>query len=120
MATGQMQEGGVFEWPATPEVGYEDWAGMSGMSPGHPLVGGSAGVPGYGGGQRQVAVAAPNPTAGVASGSPARANWAELFNLRGNPIGWVLIAAVLFLGLMHIHVKAGANAGFGAGVGKGR
>jgi hypothetical protein len=115
MATGQMQGGGVESYPLVPEAGYEDWASMSGISPAHALVGGQAGNPGYEGGQRQVAIAAPDPMSGVASGSPARKGPLELFNLKGNPIGWVLIAAVLFLGLMHIHVNAGASGGFGVG-----
>src|SRR5581483_104756 len=115
MATGQLQGGGVFAWPDVPETGFEQWAEMSGMSPGHPLVGGSAGQPGYGGGQRQVAVAAPDPTAGVASGAPARAHWSELMNLKGNPIGWVLMVALGYLALTHIHVKAGASVGYKGG-----
>lgn len=112
--------GGVMDWPAVPDLGYADWAGMSGMQPGHPLVGGTAGAPGYGGGQRQVAVADPGQAAmaQVAAGSPARANWSELFNLKGNPIGWVLLAAIAYLGLMHVHVNAGVNGGFSGGKGK--
>lgn len=119
-ATGQLQGGGVFSWPDVPELGYETWADMSGMSPGHPLVGGAAGSPGYGGGQRQVAVAAPATAsqANLAAGSPARANWSEIFNLKGNPVGWVLIASILYLGLMHIHVRAGVSGGFSGGKGR--
>lgn len=111
------QGGGLFTWPEPDDVGYMDWAQMSGMSPAHPLVGGTAGSPGYGGGQRSVAVSDPGQAAvgQVAAGSPARASWAEIFNLKGNPIGWVLIASIVYLGLMHIHVNAGASAGFGKG-----
>ena len=107
---------GVFAVPNDQDVGYDDWATMSGMQPGHPLVGGYSGSPGYGGGQRQVAVADGSSTAGlaqVAAGSPARQNWTELFNLKGNPVGWVCIFAILYLGLMHIHVRAGGGASFG-------
>lgn len=114
---GLGQGGGVFAPPTVEGVGYDDWATMSGMQPAHPLIGGSPGSPGYGGGQRQVAVADPA-TAGlaqVAAGSPARANWTELFNLKGNPIGWVAIAAILYLGLMHLHVRAGVSGGFSGG-----
>lgn len=109
-ATGQLQGGGVFSWPDVPELGYETWAEMSGMQPAHPLVGGQAGQPGYEAGQRQVAVSDPAQVAVAQSGQGARANWAELFNLRGNPIGWVLIAAVLYLGLAHLHVRGGISA----------
>jgi hypothetical protein len=119
MATGQLQSGGVFSWPDVPELGYETWAEMTGMHPAHPLVGGQSGQPGYGSiSTRQVAVANPAVTVGPASGSPASAHWKEVFNLKGNPIGWVLIAAVLYLGLMHIHVRAGASGGLGFGKGR--
>jgi len=113
MAGGQLQGGGVFSWPDVPELGYETWAEMSGMAPAHPLVGGFAGRPAYGQGQRQVAVAQPDPTAGVSAGAPPRSHWSELFNLKGNPIGWVLILLIGYLGLTHLHVRAGAAAGWG-------
>jgi hypothetical protein len=112
MATGQMQGGGVFAWPDVPSLGYENWAEMSGMAPGHALVGGSAGSPGYGAGQRQVAVAQADPMASVAAGAPARGHWSELMNLKGNPIGWVLIVLLGYMALTHIHVKAGAAVGY--------
>jgi hypothetical protein len=112
-AFGQADVGGVMDYPLVPDAGLESWAQMSSMQPGHPLVGGSAGAPGYGGGQRQVVVGAPAPTQPVASGSPTASHWSELFNFKGNPIGWVAIAAVLFLGLMHIHVRGGADVGVG-------
>lgn len=120
MAFGQGQGGGLQDPPAVQGVGLGDWAQMAGMDPAHPLVGGSAGSPGYGGGQRQVFVADSSMAsqAAVASGSPMRANWSEIFNLKGNPIGWVLIASILYLGLMHIHAKAGVSAGFSGGRGK--
>ena len=111
MATGLGQDAGVFAPPPVEDVGYQDWASLTGMQPGHPLVGGTAGSPGYGGGQRQVAVADSSQAAmgQVAVGSPATQNWTQLFNLRGNPIGWVLIAALAYLALGHLHVRAGAG-----------
>jgi hypothetical protein len=120
-ATGLGQSGGVFSWPDVPELGYETWSSMTSVEPGHPLVGGSGpGSLGYGPahGMRQVALAQPAPAQGAAAGSPASANWRELFNLKGNPLPWVLLAAILYLGLMHIHVRAGATGGFTGGVGK--
>jgi hypothetical protein len=120
MAYGLGQDAGVFSWPDVPDVGYQDWSEMSGMSPAHPLVGGSSGAPGYGSAAtRQVMLTDPGQAAvaQVAAGSPARANWTELGNLKGNPIGWVLIAAIAYLGLMHVHVNAGASAGFSGGKG---
>jgi hypothetical protein len=103
---------GVMSYPTGgPMSGYEDWAGMSGMQPAHPLVGGSAGSPGYGGGQRSVALAAPDPTQAVQSGAPVAAHWSQLFNLKGNPIGWVALASIFYLGISSIHLSAGANVG---------
>jgi hypothetical protein len=120
MAGGQMQSGGLLVSPSVATLGVADWAGMSSMQPGHPLVGGSAGRPGYEGGQRQVVVSDPSQAAmsSLAGGAPARGNWSEIFNLKGNPIGWVLIASILYLGLMHIHVNAGVSGGFAGGRGK--
>lgn len=120
MATGQLQGGGLFAWPDLPELGPNTWAQMTGMAPEHPLVGGSAGRPGYGSAAtRRVAIADQSQQlSDVASGAPARAHFSELANLRGNPIGWVLIIAVLYLGVMHIHVRAGASGGIGLGKGK--
>lgn len=113
MATGQGQSGGVFSWPDVPALGPATWAEMSGMHPGHALVGGQ--IPGLDVAGRGVAIAAQPGTQGAATGSPAAANWRELFNVHGNPMPWVLIAAVLYLGLMHVHVRAGADAGVGRG-----
>lgn len=115
MAFGLADTVGVMDRPVTDSgVGYADWATMSGVSPAHPLVGGSAGQPGYGStATRTVAVAAPQSQSPQATS--ARSHWSELFNFRGNPTGWVLVAAVLYLGLMHVHVRAGGSAGFGKG-----
>lgn len=117
MATGQLQGGGLFAWPDLPQNGPNEWAQMTGMDPAHPLVGGTSGRPGYGStATRRVAIADSTQQLGdIASGSPARAHFSELANLKGNPIGWVLIIAVLYLGVMHIHVRAGASGGLGVG-----
>lgn len=103
--------GGVMAPPPVGGLGYADWATMTGMSPGSPLVGGQAGQPGYEAGQRQVAIGESPVLLGPAAGSPASANWRELFNLRGNPIGWVCLAAIAYLGLTHLSIRA--NAGIG-------
>jgi hypothetical protein len=105
--------GGVMDSPLVGGVGYADWATMSGMSPASPLVGGQAGQPGYGAGQRQVAVGEAPVTLASASGSPAAANWRELFNLKGNPIGWVCLAAIAYLGLTHLSIRQNLSIGKG-------
>ncbi len=93
--------------PIVTGVGYADWATMTGMSPASPLVGGQPGSPGYGGGQRQTVVAQQAATLPGAAGHPAAANWKELFNLKGNPVSWVCIATVLYLGLTHLSLRTG-------------
>jgi hypothetical protein len=123
MATGQGQTGGVFGWPDVPDLGPETWASMSGVSPDSPLVGGRGG--GYGGvlvtgNERRVAVGSPT-AAGAAGSAPTRGHFSEILNLSGNPIGWVLIAAILYLGLAHISLhgslrgRAGKTRGSASG-----
>lgn len=126
MAGGQGQGGGLFGWPDLPELGQESWAGMSSMHPDSALVGGRAGAIGSAGvnvtGQeRRVALGAATTPA---AGGPVRGHYTELGNLKGNPIGWVLLAAILYLGLAHVTLhgslsgRAGkAHAGASAGVG---
>jgi len=109
MATGQLQSGGVFAWPDAPGLGYSTWASMSGVHPDSPLVGGRAGEHGYAGtlvtGQsRRVALASPD--AAAASDAPMKAHYSELWNLKSNPVGWVLVAAVIYLGLAHVSLNA--------------
>lgn len=117
MATGQGQSGGVFALPDQ-DHGYETWASMSGVHPSNPLVGGrgaTGGVdPDYH--LRNVALGAPD-VAGNA-GAPMKAHYSEILNLKGNPVGWVLIAAIIYLGLAHIslHGRVGkTSAGFASG-----
>jgi hypothetical protein len=99
------QAGGLWDAPDVADQGYQDWASMSGMQPGHPLVGGTAGTAGYGGGQRQVAVASQDPTAAAVNAAAAAPNWRQLFNLKGNPISWVAIASIAYLGLSHLSAR---------------
>ena len=101
--------GGVMDSPLIGGVGYADWATMSGMSPAAPLVGGQPGHAGYGAGQRQVAVAQQSATLPAAAGHPAAANWRELFNLKGNPVGWVCLATIAYLGLTHMSYRKGGR-----------
>ena len=120
----------MFGWPDVPELGAETWAGMSGVSPHSALVGGRGGDVAYGGinvtgDSRRVAVGSPD-DAGGHGGAPMRAHFSEILNLKGNPIGWVLIAAIVYLGLAHIslhgslsgragHARGSASAGLGTG-----
>ena len=124
MAGGLGQGGGVFSLPDNPSLGADTWAMMGGVDPGSPLVGGRGprGGPTADFSYRQVALGTADPAAGAAAGAPMAANWREIFNLKGNPVGWVLIAAIIYLGLAHISLHGSARAGrarASAGIGSG-
>jgi hypothetical protein len=104
MAIGQGQGGGLFAMPDSPELGPQTWGGMSGMSPESPLVGGrgtpSGGVdPDYK--YRRVAVAAPEQ---LPVGH--RQHYSELLNFSHSPMPWLLLAALAYFGLVHLHVNS--------------
>jgi hypothetical protein len=102
MATGQGQGGGLFALPDMPELGASTWAEMSGVHPDSPLVGGrgtpSGGVdPDFK--YRRVAVATPD---GMPVGQ--RAHFSEVMNFSGSPMPWLLLAALAYFGLVHLHL----------------
>jgi hypothetical protein len=96
--------GGVMSVPQVPGLGDDQWAQMSGMSPAHPLIGGYAGSAGYGTGQRRISTI-PNQGAAIASGNPSYQHWSQLFNLKNNPIGWVLILILAYYAMHHFGPK---------------
>ncbi|MDQ2897924.1 MAG: hypothetical protein M3Y09_20205 [Actinomycetota bacterium] len=113
MAIGQDQTGGLFARPDVTSIGVESWAQMAGVHPSSPLVGGR-GVP-DGGIQAnypysRVAVS------GTASNAPVPSHVSEILNFKQSPMPWLLGAAILYLGLIHLHVNG--TAGFGVGRGK--
>lgn len=95
--------GGVMGSPSVPGQGLDQWALMSGMSPGSPLAGGYAGSPGFQGGQRKIATSA-NQTAAIAAGAPGTQHWSQLFNLGNNPIGWILILLLGYVAITHLQI----------------
>ena len=109
MATGMQTAGAIAAYPDVPTLGMSTWAEMSGMHPDNPLVGGH-GSPSqrfdtdatYGTPRRMVSeqIAEPLPNA------PQQGHWTELLNFRGNPVAWVALAAIAYLGLVHLHVNA--------------
>jgi hypothetical protein len=101
--------GGVMSVPQVPGLGDDQWAAMSGMHPGHPLVGGYAGSPGFGTTRARVA-SIPNQPAAIASGNPSYQHWSQLFNLKNNPIGWVLILLLAYLAMHHFSGSASVSA----------
>jgi hypothetical protein len=95
--------GGVMSSPSVPGLGQDQWAMMSGANPSNALIGGYAGSPGYLGGQRKIATS-PNATAAVAAGQPGTQSWSQLFNLKGNPIGWILILLLVYVAITHMQM----------------
>lgn len=95
--------GGVMGFPSVPGEGQDQWAQLSGASPANPLVGGYAGGAGYGTGQRKIATS-PNPTAAIASGNPSFSHWSQLFDLKNNPIGWVLLLLLGYVAMTHLQI----------------
>ena len=104
---GTSGNGGVMSVPEVPGLGDDQWAAMSGMHPGHPLVGGYSGSPAFG--QPRVSTI-PNQPAAIASGNPSYQHWSQLFNLKNNPIGWVLILLLVYLAMHHFSGSVGASA----------
>jgi hypothetical protein len=103
MAYGMGQTGGVMGTPAVSGQGVDQWSMMSGMAAGTPLAGGYAGSPGYNTTTRKIATA-PNSTAAVATGTPGTQNWSQLFNLGGNPLGWILILLIGYVAITHLQI----------------
>lgn len=111
MAIGQGQGGGLFAQPDMPSLGPATWADMGGVHPDSPLVGGrgapSGGIdPDFK--YRRVAVASVDVT--PASGGSA-GSFSELLNFKGNPLPWILIAAIAYLGLVHVSIAGSAGVG---------
>lgn len=109
---GQGQRGGVFAPPLAEGVGADDWASLTAMHPDSPLVNGP-GLPmeadyRY----RRVAVGQPS-SAPLPGAENVQGHFTELFNFRGSPMPWVLLIAIAYLGLVHLHVTGSAGLGIG-------
>lgn len=102
MAIGQGQGGGLLGSPDAPQLGPATWAQMSSMAPESPLVGGRSthGVdPDFN--YRRTALASPDQ---MPVGQ--RQHFSELLNFQGSPMPWILIAALAYFGLVHLHVNS--------------
>jgi hypothetical protein len=104
MAIGQGQTAGLFAMPDVPALGAATWGQMSGMHPDSPLVGGrgapNGGIdPDYK--YRRVALASPD-----AMPVGQRQHFSELLNFSHSPLPWILLAALAYLGLVHLHVNS--------------
>lgn len=113
MAYGQDQTGGVFARPDVTSIGLETWAQMGGVHPSNPLVGGrgaDGGVdPDYHFSRVSVAGAP------AANGAPTPSHISEILNFKGSPMPWLLIGAIAYLGLVHLHANGTISAGGGVG-----
>lgn len=117
-----MAEGGGIMAPADVRgAGAMEWATISGLSPTNPLVGGPDWQgPGFDvdRGHKRI-VTTPEGQLGPATDGimatpdgPALAlldDWRDLFNFRGSPMPWLLLFALVFLGLMQFRVQARAG-----------
>jgi hypothetical protein len=116
--------GGVMAPADVRGAGIQQWAETSGILPTNPVVGGPE-YSGYGVGDadrgRARIVTTPEGQIGPATGgvmapadAAAMANWRDLFNFRGSPMPWLLIAGLIVLGFMDFRVQARAK-GVGGG-----
>lgn len=110
MAYGQNQTGGLFARPDVESLGLETWAQMGGVHPSSPLVGGR-GAPDGGVDPdyqfRRVALSA----SGTHGQAPSHVS--EILNFKHSPMPWLLLAAIAYLGLVHLHVNGSAGVGVG-------
>jgi hypothetical protein len=123
--------GGVMAPADVRGAGELEWAETSGVRPTNPLVGGPQWPGGAFGGAdvdvdrgRSILVTTPEGQAAntggimVPVGHPGMgpiANWREMFDFRGSPMPWLLLAALILLGFMEFRLQARARAGRGRG-----
>lgn len=111
MATGMntSYNGGVAATPSVPGLGEDQWAQLSGAHPASPLITGYTGGPGYG--QTRIA-SGPNVMAARANGTPGGGHWTQLFDLQGNPLGWILLMILAYMALHFVeHHRRGRRRG---------
>jgi hypothetical protein len=123
MATGLSESGGVMAPTDVVGAGDASWATVAGLPATDPMVGGPY-VEGLGPfdverGRSRI-VTTPEGQQGPATGGLMATpdgightldSWRDLFNWRGSPMPWLLIAALLVLGFMQLRVEARAGRG---------
>jgi hypothetical protein len=114
--------GGVMSAADVRGGGEMEWASLTGIHPGHPLVSprGREGEQGYGNSQRIVTTSAGQ--AGAATGgvmaTPDGAvhglnqldDWRDAFNFKGSPTPWIMLTAIGVLVFAQLSIKARAGA----------
>ncbi|HEU4656849.1 MAG TPA: hypothetical protein VFR97_04970 [Capillimicrobium sp.] len=127
MAVGLVESSGAWATPDVRGGGDSEWAAMTGMSPESPMVGGPrvAGLGPYDVDRNRGAIStlpgASEPWTGAGVGIPGVEtldDWRDLFNFRGSPMPWLLLFALVALGIAQLSIagrvgplKAAASAG---------
>jgi hypothetical protein len=119
MAIGLSRRGGVAGEPQLPNLGLDSWAEVSNMQPDSPFLGGGSGPDPDGGvmnpnwSHQRIASLPGAASAGAVGASSSMSHWSDLFNVQHSTTFWILLAAILFLGLMHLRVAGSVGAGVG-------
>jgi hypothetical protein len=114
MALGMTEWSGTLTGPDDASAGELSWATTSGVPPTSPMVGGPD-VAGLGqfdvdrGFSRVVTVpGSGDPASGALAGVPGvelMDDWRDLFNFRGSPMPWLLLLALVMLGVMSMAMQ---------------
>jgi hypothetical protein len=117
LGLGASADGGVMAPADVRGAGEIEWERVGRVSPRSPIVGSQGGFgpgvdPTY---RRDRMVTLPTPggsAAGVMSTPHTTAvmeNWRDLLNVKGSPMPWLLIAALVVLGLLQLRVAGRAG-----------
>lgn len=117
--------GGVFAEADVRRAGDTEWANLTGLGPGHPLIspGGLEGGTGFSTASERRIVTTPQGQQGpadtggvmaVPDGAVAGLNrldsWRDLFNVKGSPMPWLLLITLGVLVFAQLSIKARAGA----------
>lgn len=114
MATGLQGPGAVMAPADNPGAGDLEWAKVAGVPPTNPLVGGPGWTAGFGGidvdrGRSRIVTQYADPMGAGPQMGPGMAvvdDWRDLFNWKGSPAPWLLLASLAILGLMQLRINA--------------
>jgi hypothetical protein len=113
------EDGGVINPVDLRGKGPMEWAGMTGIAPDHPLVGGGSEA-GYNINERWSRVitqpySQAGPAADTIAGPEGKAlgmgHWRDVFNFRGSAAPWLLLILVGIVYFSHLNLSAGGSAG---------
>jgi hypothetical protein len=123
MGRGTSANGGVMAAADVRGGGEMEWASLTGIHPGHPLVspGGLEGVQGYGDSQRRIVTTSAGQAGaatggvmatpdGAAHGLAQLDSWRDIYNFKGSPTPWIFLIALGILIFAQLSIKARAGA----------